>query len=175
MSATPESDLGGGQLVNITSYSHIGIQVADLDLSLKFYVGLLGFELVWRWVRTEDYIKVITGYPEVELHAALLRARQGDMLLEILEYRNVDRSPVDTSTANPGTAHMAFNVKDLVGIYERLSARGVRFVSAPVTPTVGPNQGGKAVYMIDPDGIRVELIETPRKLDNIPAETPGRS
>ena len=28
------------------------------------------------------------------------------------------------------------------------------------SPTVGPNAGGKAVYMIDPDGIRVELLET---------------
>jgi hypothetical protein len=25
---------------------------------------------------------------------------------------------------------------------------------------VGPNRGGKAVYMLDPDGIRIELLET---------------
>jgi hypothetical protein len=31
-----------------------------------------------------------------------------------------------------------------------------------VTPTIGPNKGGRAVYMIDPDGFRIELIQTPR-------------
>jgi gluconolactonase len=33
-------------------------------------------------------------------------------------------------------------------------------VSPPVTPTIGPNKGGRAVYMIDPDGFRVELIQS---------------
>jgi hypothetical protein len=31
-----------------------------------------------------------------------------------------------------------------------------------VSPTIGPNKGGRAVYMIDPDGIRVELIQSVR-------------
>jgi hypothetical protein len=30
----------------------------------------------------------------------------------------------------------------------------------PVTPEIGPNKGGRIVYMIDPDGYRVELIQT---------------
>ena len=38
-------------------------------------------------------------------------------------------------------------------------------MSEPVTPTVGPNKGSLAVYLIDPDGHRVELVETPRNLD----------
>jgi len=35
-----------------------------------------------------------------------------------------------------------------------------RAVSPPVTPTIGRNRGGRAVYMIDPDGFRVELIQS---------------
>ena len=42
----------------------------------------------------------------------------------------------------------------------RLASAGVKSVSAPVTPTIGPNKGGRAVYLIDPDGFRVELIQT---------------
>lgn len=161
---------GTDQAPHFTGYSHTGIQVADLDRSIDFYVGLLGFEQLWRWVRTEPYIQEIPGYPNVELHAALLRAPASEALLEVLDYRNVDRMPIDTSTGNPGTAHTAFNVTDLVGMYERLAACGVKFVSRPVTPTVGPNKGGKAVYMIDPDGIRVELIESARRLEDMPLD-----
>jgi len=73
-----------------------------------------------------------------------------------------EKAPVDTRTANPGTAHMAFFTDDCEGLYADLTAKGVRSVSPPVTPTIGPNTGGRAVYMIDPDGIRVEFIQTAR-------------
>jgi len=36
----------------------------------------------------------------------------------------------------------------------------VEAVSEPVTPTIGPNEGGRVVYMIDPDGFRIEFIES---------------
>jgi hypothetical protein len=39
-----------------------------------------------------------------------------------------------------------------------------------VTPTIGPNAGGRAVYMIDRDGIRVEFIETRRSFGEFTPE-----
>ena len=138
---------------------HTGIQVADLERSLGFYRDILGFEVVFQWNPQADYIRTITGYREADIHAAILRM-PGDtgVFLEILEYRNVDKAPVDTRTANPGTAHLAFFTPDCDALYEELTAKGVGSVSPPVTPTIGPNTGGRAVYMIDPDGIRVEFI-----------------
>lgn len=150
---------------------HVGIQVADLERSVTFYRDLLGFEVVFQWNPQADYIRTMVGYPSPDIHAAVLRL-PGDtgVFLEILEYRNVDREPVDTRTANPGTAHIAFFVDDCDALYEELVAKGVRSVSAPVTPTIGPNEGGRAVYMIDPDGIRVELITSKRTFDGKPNE-----
>lgn len=141
---------------------HTGIQVADLDRSVAFYRDILGFELVFQWNPRAEYIRTITGYPEADIHAAVLRMPGSDVFLEILEYRNVEKAPVDTRTANPGTAHMAFFTDDCDALYAELKAKGVPSVSEPVTPSIGPNKGGRAVYMIDPDGIRVEFIQTPR-------------
>ncbi len=39
-----------------------------------------------------------------------------------------------------------------------------------MTPTIGPNTGGRAVYMIDPDGIRVEFITSRLTFDGKPNE-----
>lgn len=64
------------------------------------------------------------------------------------------------ANGNIGNGHIAFNVDDLDPLYDRLTAAGVKSVSLPITPTIGPNRGGRAVYMIDPDGFRVELIQT---------------
>ena len=47
--------------------------------------------------------------------------------------------------------------------YEELKARGVEFRSPPVEITAGANQGGWGVYLLDPDGITVELFQRPGK------------
>ena len=146
----------------ITRPHHTGLQVADLARSVAFYRDVLGFEEVFSWNPQAPYIGELIGYPDVDLHAAILRPPDSAVFLELLEYRNVERTPVDTRTANPGTAHIAFFVDDLDALYVDLTARGVASVSAPVSPTIGPNKGGRAVYMIDPDGIRVELIQSAR-------------
>lgn len=153
-----------------TRTHHMGLQVSDLDRSVAFYRDTLGFEVIFAWNPQADYIREMVGYPDADIHAAILRLPGTDVVLELLDYRNVDRTPVDTRTANPGTAHIAFGVDDLDGLYAELQARGVRSVSPPVTPTIGPNQGGRAVYLLDPDGIRVELIQSKRSFAEYAAE-----
>jgi lactoylglutathione lyase len=149
-------------MASILRPHHTGLQVADLERSLAFYRDLLGFELVFQWNPQAEYIGKLVGYPGVDLHAAILRVPNSEIFLELLEYKNVERHPVDTGTANPGTAHTAYFVDDMDVMYEKLIAAGVRSVSPPVSPTIGPNVGGKAVYLMDPDGIRVELIQSAR-------------
>jgi lactoylglutathione lyase len=155
---------------SIEGVSHFGIQVADLERSVAFYRDLLGLELVARWVRDEPYIQELVGYPGVELNVAVFRLPASASFLEILEYRNVERRAVDPGTANPGTAHLCVYVDDLEAMYEHLVAGGARFVSAIKSPTAGPNTGGKVIYMLDPDGIRVELLETALTLAGEPRD-----
>jgi lactoylglutathione lyase len=147
-------------MAKITKAHHTGLQVGSLERSIAFYRDVLGFAEVFRWNPQASYVGELVGYPDVDLHAAILRMPGSDTFLELLEYRNVEREPVDTRTANPGTAHVAFFVDDLDALFKELRSMGVAAVSAPVTPTIGPNKGGRVVYMIDPDGIRVELIQS---------------
>jgi catechol 2,3-dioxygenase-like lactoylglutathione lyase family enzyme len=139
---------------------HTGFQVADLERSLAFYCGLLGLEEIWRRVVTDEYIATLVGYPGVELHQALLRIPGSEHCLELLEYRNVERTPVDTRTANPGTAHLCLMVDRLAELYDQLLDAGVTFVSAPVIPTTGPNKGRLVAYLCDRDGIRLEVLQS---------------
>jgi lactoylglutathione lyase len=157
-------------MASITKAHHMGLQVADLDRSVAFYRDVLGFTVIFAWNPQAEYIRELVGYPDADIHGAVLRLPGSEVVLELLEYRNVERAPVDTRTANPGTAHIAFFVDDLDTLYAELVDRGVRSVSPPVTPTIGPNEGGRAVYLIDPDGIRVELIQTRRSFSEYAAE-----
>ena len=167
---TQGSDTVAGSIEGV---SHFGIQVADLDRSIAFYRDLLGLELIARWVRDQPYIQELVGYPGVVLHVAVFRFPNSESFLEVLEYRNVEKTPVDPSNANPGTAHLCVYVPDLTALHARLAANGVRFVSGIKSPTIGPNSGAKVIYMIDPDGIRVELLETRLTLAGEPRGDPA--
>lgn len=147
-------------MTRIKHAHHTGLTVRSLERSVAFYRDVLGFEEAFAWNPRAPYIAELVGYPTVDLHSAILRIPGSAVFLELLEYRRVDAEAVDSGNANPGTAHIAFAVDDLDALYADLTARGVASVSAPVTPTIGPNKGGRAVYMIDPDGFRVELIQS---------------
>jgi lactoylglutathione lyase len=145
---------------------HIGIQVRDLERSVRFYAEHLGFKPVLRASRSEPYVQKVVGYfPDVTLEIAELEIPGTEVRLEIVEYRGVEGTPVDPATANPGTVHFSLFVQDLDEMYVRMRARGVEFVSTVQTSTAGPLTGGKVVYLKDPDGIRVELVETRKRSD----------
>ena len=144
----------------ITGCEHIGIQVSDVDRSARFYEEHLGFTKVARFSKSEPYVQRVVGYyPDVTLEIVVLAIPGTEVQLEILEYRGVAKTPVDPSTANPGTAHFSLFVDDLDALYTRLSRAGVEFVSEVQTATAGPLAGGRLVYMKDLDGIRVELVQ----------------
>jgi lactoylglutathione lyase len=146
--------------MQVTGCWHTGFTVEDVDRSLTFYRDLLGLDVLWQRVCDAEYLGQIVGYPEVEMHQVLMSIPGTDHTFELNDYRNVERSPVENpANANPGTAHLSLLVDDIDGYYEKLTEAGYEVIHKPVGPTEGPNVGNKVIYVIDPDNIRVELIQ----------------
>lgn len=139
--------------------AHVGLQVRDLDGSVSFYRDIIGLDLVERGVRTDPYLGELVGRPNVVMDIAVLVAPGEQVLVELLEYRNTSGLVVDPDTVNTGTAHVCFRVSDVDRIHRRAVAAGYRSVNDPVTPTSGRWAGGRSVYLLDPDDIRVELVQ----------------
>lgn len=146
--------------MRIVQGHHTGLTVSSLSRSLHFYQELLKLELVFSWNPKAEYLSKVTGYENTDFHIAVLKVPGLDYFVELLEYRNAEVVEIDHGNGNPGIAHIAFKVDHLGDWYEYLKSNGVSSISDPVTPELGPNKGGKLVYMIDPDGYRVELIQT---------------
>lgn len=148
---------------DVSGIHHTGLHVQDIERSLTFYRDLIGLELVRRREARADYAAEVLGYPGAILKIALLRHPSGGHILELIEYVEPRGTPVDTATPNPGTIHVCFTVSDLQATFTRLRAAGVPFKSAgPVAITAGGFTGGCAVYLTDPDGIALELLQLPQ-------------
>lgn len=145
--------------MKITGADHTSFTVTNLERSLEFYVNLLGLELIWEREITNQYFRDIVGFPDCVVKAAHLRIPGTTHKLELFEYKAPRGAPADVRTNNPGSAHVSLYVEDLQAAYEELKSKGVRFRSPPVEIDAGANKGGWSLYMLDPDGITVELFE----------------
>jgi catechol 2,3-dioxygenase-like lactoylglutathione lyase family enzyme len=147
---------------------HFSFTVSDIEQSIHFYRDILGLVLVHRQEQANEYTRRFVGYPNAHLRVAQFRiegapvGRSGH-LLELVQYVAPLGEKVDTSTKNPGTAHLAFQVDDVQAEYERLRGLGVRFRTEPVAIEAGINRGGFTCYFLDPDDITLEIIQPPHR------------
>jgi len=144
--------------------NHTSYTVSDLDRSLAFYRDLLGLEVVHQRPEiTNAYWRAVVGFPDAQARDAFLKIPGSDHHIELIQYRHPLGTPQTLTPNNPGSSHVAYYVDDLVPFFERLKAAGVQFISEPIYLDEGPNKGGWALYMKDPDGIVIELFQ-PAKL-----------
>ncbi|MGF6832359.1 catechol 2,3-dioxygenase-like lactoylglutathione lyase family enzyme [Paenarthrobacter sp. TE4293] len=140
-------------------HHHTALHVSDMERSERFYVDGLGLERLDAWT-SGAYIGKLYGRADVKVTAMLLATSDGSFRLELAHAEPL-LTAVDPSQAQPGTAHLAFTDIDVREVYARMMALGYGAISEPVAPTSGPIAGGWLVYLLDPDGNRVELIQPP--------------
>ena len=119
---------------------HVNMTVSDLDRSIDFYTKLLGFKVRWRG-ETSD------GSPA---------AHVGDDRCFLALFQATAEGKVPNDYATPGLNHFGFVVDDLDAARGRVAELGAK-VHAEMD-----YDPGRRVYLFDPDGIEVELVEYAR-------------
>jgi catechol 2,3-dioxygenase-like lactoylglutathione lyase family enzyme len=79
----------------------------------------------------------------------------GPVRLELLHYARLGATTAPAEN-DAGAAHVCLQVDDVRELYGRLRAQGVEFVSEPLRQEL---VGATWVFLKDPDGINVELLE----------------
>ncbi len=143
----------------LSGIAHLSFTVSDLEGSLRFYRDLLGFEVKFEAERSGPVTETIIGIPGVKLKIGMLALNE--FALELIQYVFPVGNKLDLRTNNVGCAHLAFFVEDIEKAYESFFAKGVRFKSKPNQIQDGPLAGWKGVYLLDPDGITLELMQRP--------------
>lgn len=140
---------------------HVGITVSDIGAALEFYRDLTDGEISGPLDKSGPGVDAVTGYPGVVVRQAFVTVPDGDTLIELLEYRGGSDVAIDPDNGSVGAVHVAIQVHDLDATLERLTARGVTALSAPMTGTTGVMENHRFLYVLGPDRVRVELVEPP--------------
>lgn len=139
---------------------HVGLTVSDLDRSVDFYTHHLGCTTVMAQEKEGGYLATIVGYPDAHVRMAHLCAA-GDLVIELFEYYAPQTRTTDLEPRLIGNPHLCFVVDDLRAVHDRLVSADIEFLSEPVPIDTGVNAGGMGVYLRDPDGIVIELFQSP--------------
>ena len=121
------------------SLIHTCYRITDIDRSVAFY-DALGFEEVGRFQLPDGATNVFMGLP-------------GDgARLELTYNPGVESYDIGT-----GYGHIAVTADDLDGALQALAGQGIEPERPPYTVRDG---GNRLCFVRDPDGYRIELIET---------------
>ncbi|MGN6508644.1 MAG: VOC family protein [Chitinophaga sp.] len=119
-----------------TRIGHVHLKVSDLQRSLDFYCGLLGFELMLKYGHQAAFISAGGYHHHIGLNT--------------WHSKGMPPAPVNAA----GLYHVAIlypERKDLAAIYKRLMEAGVQFTG------FADHGVSEALYLNDPDGNGLEL------------------
>ncbi len=162
---------------------HLGRQVGDVEDIMHFYHDLIGFEL--RGTRDQprpffanrglqEVASLVQGAPDPYAQVsrvALLpipgtAAAPGgpEMTIESIEIQGIAKQPFHPLLTDPGASYLKIIVADLDKTLKLLTAERYPVITSggnPVELSSWPGMTGKirAVFVRDPDGYPVELIE----------------
>ena len=139
----------------LNGFRHTGIIVKNMNVSKHFYEHILGLVVMQDYEDDSKYINDVLGLSDAKIRMVKLKSIDG-YIIELLEYIN---HPTDFSNMpfyNVGFCHIAFTVKNSDQIYQRLKSAGVEIISKPL---LSSEKTAKVFFCIDPNGIRVELVE----------------
>jgi glyoxylase I family protein len=145
----------------VIAADHTGITVSNLERSLAFWRDVLGFEFSHAAHQKGEVAQEITGVKGAEIKLAVLKTPTGHKI-ELLEYlRPADRKRSNLRPCDVGSLHVALLVEDLEAVLAHIAASGWNAAGKPQTLTKGPNAGKRVVYVRDPDGTTIELMQIP--------------
>jgi len=145
--------------VGVLGVTHIGICVSDLERARRFYQDALGFVPVSELAIDGGPTAQMMELDDLELRCVFLE-RDG-VRIELMHQQvpgTIGRGEA-TPMNRRGLTHLAFRVEDLDATLRQIEAAGGRLLEQ--TRIANPAFQARVICVLDPDGVRLELVEAP--------------
>lgn len=129
----------------IERIDHTALVVSDMDRSIEFYTGILGFRVVKELDFPGRKLVMIALGEDLASKVELIRYDETDLSNTV----PVERTPL-------GLRHLAFHVQDIKVVHNALGEAGVKMLPDP--PFQKPD-GPPIAFGLDPDGVLLEFSE----------------
>lgn len=146
------------EITGVGNFSHI---VADLGRAMEFYGGVLELEPNGPDIPFSDNpaIMRLGNTIGAQSRVATFKIPGSEMGIELIEYKDIPRKPIQTRFQDPGAAIVQLKVQDLDAILARLE-NSPAYIWTPSGEPVSLPGVGRIIFVKDPDGFFVELIES---------------
>ena len=140
--------------------SHTALCVSNLERSLRFYTEGLGYEVQERFETGDE----VAGLCEIEMPTPITMCAQflakDGVRLELVHWPEPGVHGTPSRTRNQlGLTHLSYEVTDLAEVEARLVSLGATVIEGTRTHTDRPTYEVDMVFLADPDGTRIELVE----------------
>jgi catechol 2,3-dioxygenase-like lactoylglutathione lyase family enzyme len=117
-------------------YDHTGFVTPSLEVSVRFWTEILGFQVHATAIRAKPWIATLMGVPGANISVVHLRGHGAR--IEFIEFIKAD---------------------DGAGLRDRILSGGGSIQGEMVEITEGSLAGRRGLYLKDPHGIIIELVE----------------
>jgi glyoxylase I family protein len=138
--------------ISVENFSHVCIGVSDMDASVAFYTDVLGMDVVFDVSFDGDGLGEVTG--GAAQTGRMVGGLVGAVMVELMDLDTVPASP---EGPHLGYTNVSFRVADLDIASEQLQQHHPE-VRATRTVEIA---GLRMLFVYDPDGTPIELIELP--------------
>jgi len=155
-------------LPGLLGVEHIGLTVPDVEAATRFFVDVLGGEVLFEigpFAADDDWMGTHLGvHPRAVINKLRMLRLAAGPSLELFEYSAPDQDAARPRNSDAGGHHLAFYVADMDAAVAHLRRHGVTLLGAPTTMTEGASAGLTWVYFASPWGLQLELVSAPEGL-----------
>ena len=133
--------------------SRFSLTVADTEKTARLYRDVLGFKPEVRDFATNKAVNDLMNTPGAQIRRTTTRVPGSSLQVEFLEFKGIDRKPLDAHIQDPGATRLQLRVRDSEAAVKALKAAGGQVV------TTGGNGGP-----IDMRGLHLAIVREPNNL-----------
>lgn len=141
-------------------FDHTGFITPDIDASTRFWEEVLGFRAQPIGERRREWISHFMGVPGAQVRLVHLYGHGAH--IEFIQFETPQDQPIAPRASQGNVSHVCLRTADVDALRARILAGGGSEQGRMVAIDEGIAKGLRGLYMKDPHGLLIEIVEQPK-------------